>query len=651
MKKKVLHPVRFCLHKKKTFTQQAWYFIVLSLLFLLLPITDVQAQVSLDLDPGLKLEMEGALVLELEGDWINNGSFLAGDGTVIFNGTEIQTITNAAGETFNKLFVNKSSGVVQLNNNITIIGELALNSGDLDLNGQTIFLEDGAVLIETPGNTIIGESGYIVATQILGAPSSVDVGGLGFVLTSTENLGSTDVNVGHDAQSANGHQGILRYCDVTPTNNSGLDATIVLHYDDSELNGNTESLLELYRSTDGGVTWTAEGGTVDTENNTITLSGVDALSRWTVSSQPLVQQPYVTVELRDSNDELLQNSGAAILYQPKSSGAYINFGDGVLDANGIEIADIAEGTHRFRLSYQGATQTIQQNVTAGSVVTFQTTLTVVELRDSNNNLIQNSGATITWQSGSSGSYVNFGDGNLDGDGTEKLEVLPLTHSFRLSYPGATQTKQQNVSSDSVVVFQTVLAIVELRDSGGDLIENSEAIIKWQPGSSGRYVDFGDGTLDADGSEEVEVMGLTHRFRLTYQGKTLTKQQNVDVDPVVVFTSANGTLSKRSFSKDLSIYEGEGVPGFFAFHANYPNPFNPKTTIRFDLPEEVNVKLEIYNMFGQKVRTLFNSTIQAGYYNAQWDATNDYGQVVVSGVYICRIHAGSFVDAKRLIFVK
>lgn len=95
-----------------------------------------------------------------------------------------------------------------------------------------------------------------------------------------------------------------------------------------------------------------------------------------------------------------------------------------------------------------------------------------------------------------------------------------------------------------------------------------------------------------------------------------------------------------------------LPEEFELYQNYPNPFNPTTTIRFNLAENnVKVNLIIYNVLGQKVKTLVNEVYQAGRYRAVWDGTNDAGMPVSTGVYIYRIQAGDIVQSKKLTFIK
>jgi hypothetical protein len=95
-----------------------------------------------------------------------------------------------------------------------------------------------------------------------------------------------------------------------------------------------------------------------------------------------------------------------------------------------------------------------------------------------------------------------------------------------------------------------------------------------------------------------------------------------------------------------------IPTDFVLGQNYPNPFNPTTHIRFALPEGVTVRLEVYNMLGQRIATLIDGEfINAGLYETTWNARDDEGRDVSSGIYMYRIAAGDFVDLKRMIFIK
>ena len=84
---------------------------------------------------------------------------------------------------------------------------------------------------------------------------------------------------------------------------------------------------------------------------------------------------------------------------------------------------------------------------------------------------------------------------------------------------------------------------------------------------------------------------------------------------------------------------------------YPNPFNPMTTIHYDLPEDAHVNITIYDMVGRIVKTLINYKQTAGYRSTQWNATNDAGSTVSAGIYLYIIHTGHFMETKKMVLLK
>ena len=107
---------------------------------------------------------------------------------------------------------------------------------------------------------------------------------------------------------------------------------------------------------------------------------------------------------------------------------------------------------------------------------------------------------------------------------------------------------------------------------------------------------------------------------------------------------------------IAAYLGHGSAQFarplrLALHPNRPNPFNPETLIRFDLPTAQTVSLDIFNALGQKVRTLVQGRTAAGSHNVRWDSRDERGQVVATGPYFYRLSAGSSVKTQRMMLVK
>ncbi len=94
------------------------------------------------------------------------------------------------------------------------------------------------------------------------------------------------------------------------------------------------------------------------------------------------------------------------------------------------------------------------------------------------------------------------------------------------------------------------------------------------------------------------------------------------------------------------------PEVFALANNYPNPFNPATTIQYALPQASDVALTVYNVLGQPVRTLVAEHQSAGRYVVEWDATNDSGQSLSSGMYFYRLQAdGAFLEVKKMLLLR
>lgn len=171
---------------------------------------------------------------------------------------------------------------------VNILGSMVLDGGDVDLNGEILNLGSSGLLNESAGNTVKGTSGTVFAQRMLNAPQAVNVAGMGITITSDADLGTTNISRAHAEQTVISNASMLRYFDVTPTNNSGLNADLVFSYDDSELNSLNEANIVLFRSTDGGTNWIQRGGTANAANNTISLSGIDAFSRWTASVPPVL---------------------------------------------------------------------------------------------------------------------------------------------------------------------------------------------------------------------------------------------------------------------------------------------------------------------------------------------------------------------------
>jgi len=102
---------------------------------------------------------------------------------------------------------------------------------------------------------------------------------------------------------------------------------------------------------------------------------------------------------------------------------------------------------------------------------------------------------------------------------------------------------------------------------------------------------------------------------------------------------------------VGVFIEEILPTEFTLKQNYPNPFNPTTQLNYDLPEQANVTLIVYDMLGREVTALVNQTQKAGYKSVQWDATDQYGKSVSAGMYFYQIKANDYIQTRKMILLK
>lgn len=103
--------------------------------------------------------------------------------------------------------------------------------------------------------------------------------------------------------------------------------------------------------------------------------------------------------------------------------------------------------------------------------------------------------------------------------------------------------------------------------------------------------------------------------------------------------------------DVEYVDDENTCKVFSLWQNFPNPFNSKTLFQFELSTSSQVDLTIYNVRGEKVKTLLDARKQAGTYMVEWDATNQCGMQVSSGIYLYQLRTESFSETKRLLYLK
>ena len=172
--------------------------------------------------------------------------------------------------------------------------------------------------------------------------------------------------------------------------------------------------------------------------------------------------------------------------------------------------------------------------------------------------------------------------------------------------------------------------------------------------------------------DIEGNNIIHNIDTLTSVNTLSLSYRNILDILDIYPSARGSIQWKVDVSDgqdtiqnneirtliiegqyaaLSIDDVVSTPKNFMLHDNYPNPFNPTTQIRFDLPEASRVDLVIYNMLGQKIKSFNIQRVSAGYHSVTWNATNDFGAPVSAGIYLYQLQADGFIMTKKMILLK
>ena len=153
------------------------------------------------------------------------------------------------------------------------------------------------------------------------------------------------------------------------------------------------------------------------------------------------------------------------------------------------------------------------------------------------------------------------------------------------------------------------------------------------------------------------------YPIPYQDIAVEAFRNVPGNNATIRFSVwayDGTDSLKINGEDRVLYvnryeylqvDDNGIPNAFALHGNYPNPFNPTTQIRFDLPYRGNVNIHIYNMLGQKVKVFSMPNTPPGRHAITWNGTNQKGQALSAGVYLYQMISEDFVKTRKMILLK
>jgi hypothetical protein len=185
---------------------------------------------------------------------------------------------------------------------------------------------------------------------------------------------------------------------------------------------------------------------------------------------------------------------------------------------------------------------------------------------------------------------------------------------------------------------------ELRTAeAGQYMADAQGLFLYNDNKAGE-VTIGSVVTGYLGREALEGAGEVAVIRLRWLG-----HQNSDVSVTNIQVMDRGmhlnVIDNQVIAKPVP------VPDKFTLAQNFPNPFNPTTAIRYAIPEASHVRLVIYNLLGQKIRTLVDEEQDAAFRRIVWDGQNDVGVRVASGLYIYRLEAGDFVQSKKMVLMK
>lgn len=226
----------------------------------------------------------GSSTINVYGSFTNSGTFTPNTSTVNLLGSSLQVIPAVS---FNNVIINNLADA-SLGGNITVNGALTLTSGILNTGAYIINLGSTGNIIEaTP--SITAPTSYVIgnvkATRSLMQNVNNTFGGIGVeILETAKTNNSTEVfRVTGTACTGDGNTGITRYFTINPTDDSGLNGTMIFHYFDNEITGHVEGNLDIYKSIDGRITWSRHAPVRNLANNTLTLSNITSFSDWTAS--------------------------------------------------------------------------------------------------------------------------------------------------------------------------------------------------------------------------------------------------------------------------------------------------------------------------------------------------------------------------------
>ena len=283
------------------------------------------SQGTLKITPGANITTSGGAYLLLDNMHIvNDGSLqqAAGNGFIKMVGGQNVNLSGSNSTTINQLLLAKSgASSLNLQSNIAVVSEVNFAGGLLNLNNNVLNLGSTGVFTgeSETSRAITTGSGYIQVSGILNNPSSVNLGNLGAMITSTTNLGNTIIRRGHAVQTGvvGSNNSINRFFDIIPANNQNLKAVLRFFYFDAELNSIPEATLHQYKSSNN-VNWDFVGADIrNTTTNYVEKKSINKFDRWTLAT---ATSPVLTCPTSITTNANLNGCKASVAFAATATG-------------------------------------------------------------------------------------------------------------------------------------------------------------------------------------------------------------------------------------------------------------------------------------------------------------------------------------------
>ncbi len=580
---------------------------------------------------------------------------------------------------------------------------LSISKGNVITLGDSLF-ENGIIF------------GSIQKTVTLPASSQSGFGNLGSIIkTSTAALGSTTVKrtSGDTITAKTGKSPILRYYDISPANNSRVNATLVFKYADGELNGHDPSALQLWRYNTKDSTWRRQGGTVDTAARTVTKGGIVSFSRWTASDTlhllgraEYEWAPFAVAE-RSGNNQLVKakdtsrNLVASLvdafnnpLRNEKVIFSLVSVPSGAVGqhftADTVMTDSLGEARTKLILGSKAGKYHLAATAPSVTGIQLQATAAIVS-GDANDDFATDVADLTSIIAHINGKIPLIGDklayADINQDGVVDIKDIDSVRTNILNGlsaidstgtgPGAEMNKTEmlTTSAGPVAVLDSLTARfnVEITKAGLRFnmvnrknIAGLQAYIRFKNNLTTQRTDV---VYSRSSKMDIRIRTVNNEMRLVAYNLTNTPIDSgsgslfrlpvllnsvSDIESVYVVVSTDSGRSIQPLTTK-TLASPTQYPTTFALYQNYPNPFNGGTKIDYDIPD-VEGKLKIaylfvYDILGRKVKTLASGEHEAKRHTVFWDGTNDDGRTVATGVYFYQLVGKDFVSSKKMVYIK